>query len=161
MDELEDFYTANARLGGVATLDVESMWAVFRLERTGHEFYVGLAERIDHPEAAELLRRNGTEELAHARRILKAIGLTLGEEVEPSEEQLATHPVPLPDAVDADLLALVVAGEQQADAGYQAWADQVDDPEVAKLLRLNGREETIHAERVARAVELLQAAATD
>ena len=76
MDELEDFYTANARLGGVATLDVESMWAVFRLERTGHEFYVGLAERIDHPEAAELLRRNGTEELAHARRILKAIGLT-------------------------------------------------------------------------------------
>ena len=40
-------------------------------------------------------------------------------------------------------------------------ADQVDDPEVAKLLRLNGREETIHAERVARAVELMQAAATD
>lgn len=156
MDELADFYTANERLAGVDTLDVDTMWAVFRLERTGHEFYEGLAERIDHPEAAELLRRNGTEELAHARRILKAIGLTVGEEVEPTDEQLVCHPVPLPDEVDADLLALVVQGEQRADAGYQAWADQVEDPEVAKLLRLNGREETIHAERVARAVELLR-----
>jgi rubrerythrin len=161
MQELEDFYTANARLGAVATLDVDAMWSVFRLERTGHEFYVGLAERIDHPEAAELLLRNGTEELAHARRILKAIRLTVGEDVEPTDEQLACHPVPLPDQVDADLLALVVSGEQQADAGYQAWADQVDDPEVAKLLRLNGREETIHAERVARAVELLRSSGDD
>jgi rubrerythrin len=51
-----------------------------------------------------------------------------------------------------------VAGERNADAGYQAWADQMDDPEVAKLLRLNGREETIHSERVDQAIALMTAA---
>jgi len=157
-EELTDFYTANAEVASAAHLDVETMWKVYRLERTGHEFYEGLAERIDHPEVQVLLRRNGTEELAHARRILKAICLTLGEDVEPTESQMACHSVPLPDVIDADLLELVVAGERNADAGYQAWADQMTDPEVAKLLRLNGREETIHSERVDQAISLLRAA---
>ena len=157
MAELPDFYTANLELAAATELDVDTMWKVFRLERTGHEFYEGLADRIDHPEAKELLRRNGTEELAHARRILKAISLTVGEDVEPSAEQLELHAVPLPDSVDAAMLELVVAGERNADAGYQAWADQVDDPEVAKLLRLNGREELIHGERVDQAIALLSA----
>ena len=34
------------------------------------------------------------------------------------------------------------------------------NPEVARLLRLNGREETIHGERVSKALEILQAAAS-
>jgi rubrerythrin len=158
MSELPDFFTANLEVAAATELDVDTMWKVFRLERTGHEFYEQLALRIDHPEAQELLRRNGKEELAHARRILKAISLTLGTEVEPTEEQLELHAVPLPDTVDAGLLGLVVAGERNADAGYQAWADQMDDPEVAKLLRLNGREETIHSERVDQAIALMTAA---
>lgn len=156
--ELVDFYTAGNEVAAASVLDVPTMWKVFRLERTGHEFYEGLAERIDHPEVQVLLRRNGTEELAHARRILKAISLTLGEEVEPTDEQLRCHPVPLPDAIDATLLELVVQGERNADAGYQAWADAAADPEVARLLRLNGREETIHGERVDEAIALLRAA---
>ena len=155
MAELVDFYTANLEVAAARELDVETMWKVFRLERTGHEFYEGLAERIDHPEVQTLLRRNGAEELAHARRILKAISITVGHDVEPTDEQLECHPVPLPDVIDADLLALVVSGERNADAGYQAWADQAADPEVAKLLRLNGREETIHGERVDQAIALL------
>lgn len=158
MSELPDFFTANLEVAAATELDVDTMWKVFRLERTGHEFYEQLAVRIDHPGAQELLRRNGKEELAHARRILKAISLTLGAEIEPTEEQLELHSVPLPDTVDAALLGLVVAGERNADAGYQAWADQVDDPEVAKLLRLNGREETIHSERVDQAIALMTAA---
>jgi len=156
--DLPDFFTANLEIAATKQLDVDALWKVFRLERTGHEFYEGLAERIDHPDVQVLLRRNGTEELAHARRILKAIGLMVGSEVLPSDEQLELHAVPLPDTIDAGMLALIVAGEQNADAGYQAWADQMDNPEVAKLLRLNGREETIHSERVNQAIALLAAA---
>lgn len=157
MAELTDFYSANLEVAAATVLDVDTMWKVFRLERTGHLFYEGLAERVDHPGAKDLLRRNGTEELAHARRMLKAISLTLGHEVEPTDEQLECHPVPLPDTVDAAMLELVVAGERNADAGYQAWADAAADPEVARLLRLNGREETIHGERVDAAIALIAA----
>jgi rubrerythrin len=49
----------------------------------------------------------------------------------------------------------IVQGEMSGDAGYQAWADQETDPEVEKLLRLNGREETIHAGRVNQVLEIL------
>ena len=48
--------------------------------------------------------------------------------------------------------------EIDGDAGYQRWADRESDPEVARLLRLNGREETIHGERVSQALEILKAA---
>lgn len=160
MTELVDFYTANLEVAAATDLDVETMWKVFRLELTGNEFYEGLAQRTDNAEVQKLLRRNGTEELAHARRILKAISITTGHEAEPTAEQMQCHPVPLPDTIDADLLALVVAGERNADAGYQAWADRAADPEVAKLLRLNGREETIHGERVDQAIALLAESAS-
>ena len=49
------------------------------------------------------------------------------------------------------------AAEASGDAGYQAWADTVDDDEVKRLLLLNGREETIHGERAAQARALLAA----
>ena len=50
--------------------------------------------------------------------------------------------------------------EMDGDAGYQHWADKESDPEIARLLRLNGREETKHGERVAQALSILEAAPT-
>ena len=50
----------------------------------------------------------------------------------------------------------MVQGELNGDAGYQKWADSEADPEVERLLRLNGREETIHAGRAQQVLELLQ-----
>ena len=38
--------------------------------------------------------------------------------------------------------------EDDGDLVYQSWADAEPDPEVAKLLRQNGREEARHGERV-------------
>jgi hypothetical protein len=52
-----------------------------------------------------------------------------------------------------------VQGERDGDAGYQRWADNEPDPEVARLLRLNGREETIHGERVSEVIAILERAA--
>jgi rubrerythrin len=67
--------------------------------------------------------------------------------------------IPLPDEISLDVLPQIVAAEIQGDAGYQAWAEREPDEEVAKLLRLNGREETGHAKRVEDAIAILQAAA--
>jgi len=153
----ENFYSVSASLGSIETLDVSAMETIYRLECSGEQFYNLLADRIDNAEAAELLRRNGREELAHARRIAKALSLRLGHEWQPSSEVSTLLPIPMPDHVTSDLFRGIVQGELNGDAGYQAWADKEQDPEVEKLLRLNGREETIHAERVRKVLEILGA----
>lgn len=152
-----NFYEANASLFGKERLDVEDLELMYRLEMTGEEFYYRLADRVGNAEAAELLRRNGVEEKAHARRLAKALSIKLGREWEPTTEQAELMDVPLPDHVDARLFLGIVKGELGGDAGYQRWADAESDPEVQKLLRLNGREETIHAQRAQQVHDLLAA----
>ncbi|HEY8216464.1 MAG TPA: ferritin-like domain-containing protein [Acidimicrobiia bacterium] len=153
------FLSASAELGAVDELDVAAMELLFRLECSGEDFYNLLADRVANEDAAELLRRNGREELGHARRVQRAIGMKLGHDYEPSGEALERFPIALPDTVGVDLLPLVVQGELDGDAGYQRWADHEPDPEVARLLRLNGREETNHGARVSEAIAILEAEA--
>lgn len=151
----ENFYTANASLAGVEHLGIDEMQTIWRVEMAGEHFYNLLAERIDDAEAKDLLRRNAVEERGHARRIARALSIVLGREWEPSAEQQQLLDVPMPPSVDAKLFAGIVQGELNGDAGYQKWADNESDPEVARLLRLNGREETIHANRAKRVLEIL------
>jgi len=158
MTDDRDFLAAGAELAALEQLDVPAMELLFRLECSGEDFYNALADRIGNDEAAELLRRNGREELGHARRVQRAIGIKLGTDFEPSGEGLERFSITLPDTVSVDVLPLVVQGEIDGDAGYQRWADNEPDPEVARLLRLNGREETMHAERVTQAIAILRAA---
>jgi rubrerythrin len=160
MTETMDFFTASASVAKAKDMDVPTMGLVFRLENSGEDFYNALADRIDDDEAADLLRRNGREERGHARRLRRAISIKLGEEWKPSAATLERFAIPLPDEIGLDVFAVIVKAEIDGDAGYQRWADTESDPEVARLLRLNGREETIHGERVSRALEILQAAAT-
>jgi len=150
-----NFYEANALLFGKDRLDVADLELMYQLEMTGEQFYYRLAERVGNAEAAELLRRNGVEEKAHARRLAKALSIKLGREWEPNAAQSEIMEIPLPDHVDAKLFLGIVKGELGGDAGYQRWADAESDPEVQKLLRLNGREETIHAERAQQVHDLL------
>ena len=150
-----NFFTANAALQGKTVLDVEALTLMYRLEMAGERFYELLVERVTHPEAKELLRRNGREENAHARRIARAISIKTGSEWTPSPEVAELLAVPLPDEIPVDVFKAVVEGEIRADGGYQAWADNEPDPEVERLLRLNGREESIHGERVGKVIEIL------
>ena len=90
--------------------------------------------------------------------MMKVISLKTGTEYVPSAEVLEKFSVELPDTIDLAMLPLIVAGEMQGDAGYQAWADRETDEEVIRLLRLNGREETKHAERITKVIEILEAA---
>jgi hypothetical protein len=72
-------------------------------------------------------------------------------------EVLERFAIPLPDTISLDLLPIIVKAEIDGDAGYQDWADREPDPEVSRLLRLNGHEETHHGERVSEAIAILEA----
>lgn len=153
-----DFFEATARIGAAESLDDETLELLIRVENSGDVLYNALADRIGNEEAAELLRRNGREEVGHARRMMKVMSIRTGTEYVPSAEVLEKFSVDLPDTIDLAMLPLIVAGEMQGDAGYQAWADRETDEEIIRLLRLNGREETKHAQRIEQVIEILTAA---
>jgi hypothetical protein len=156
MNDHRDFFAAAAALGAIEKLDVDAMRLVFRVECSGEDFYNGIADRIGDPRAAELLRKNAREERGHAERLRRAIAIKLGGSFEPPPEDLERYPVPLPETIPLALLPAIVQGEIDGDKGYQRWADRETDPEVQRLLRLNGREETVHGERVSEVIALLK-----
>lgn len=158
MREHDDFFTAAASLETIERLDVEAMRFLFRIERAGEVFYDALADRIGDARAADLLRKNAREERGHAERVRKALGIKLGVAFEPSPEDLAPYAMPLPDTIPPQLLPVIVKAELGGDRSYQTWADRESDPEVQRLLRLNGREETVHGQRVQEIIALLEAA---
>ena len=156
MTENKDFLTVSLELAEMEQLDVAAMELLFQLECSGEGFYNDVAERIGNDAAAELLRRNAREEMGHARRVSRAIEIKQGVAFDPSPENLERLTIPLPDSIPVEMLPLIVQGEIDGDASYQRWADHESDPEVARLLRLNGREETIHGRRVTEAIAILE-----
>jgi hypothetical protein len=154
-----DFFSASAQLAACEELDLPAMELLYRLEISGDDFYQALADRIGNEAAGDLLRRNGREELGHARRVKRAMSIRLGTEHEPSADLETPFVIPLPGVVSLKLFPAIVQAEIDGDAGYQRWADRETDPEVERLLRLNGREETIHGQRVSEALAILEAAA--
>jgi hypothetical protein len=157
-DSSMNFFEANMKLGEAETLDIETAELLIRVENSGDVLYNELAARLNNEEAADLLRKNGREEVGHARRMMKVISLKTGTEYVPSAEVLEKFEVDLPDSVDASALPMIVEGELQGDLGYQKWASHETDPEIIELLLRNGREETKHAERIKRAIAILEAA---
>ena len=157
-DSNMNFFEATMAIGQAETLDIETAELLIRVENSGDVLYNALAERLNNEEAAELLRKNGREEVGHARRMMKVISLKTGTEYVPSAEVLEKFEVDLPDSLDASSLPMIVEGELQGDIGYQKWASHETDPEVIELLLRNGREETKHAERIKQAIEILAAA---
>ena len=150
-----DFFTANETLNAAEVLDVETMELLVRVEASGEDFYLAMADSIGNEDAAELLRRNGREEMGHARRIQRAIAIKTGSELDPNQVIERFSIKGLPDPIDPALFPAIAEGEMKGDAGYQKWADAEENPEVQRLLRLNGREETKHAERLRQVSEIL------
>lgn len=152
-----NFFTANAALTGVEKLGVTELALMYRIEMAGELFYNLLAEKVNNPQAADLLRKNAVEERGHARRLARMISILNGSEWTPSPEEQELLEVPLPEEIDAQIFAGVVKGELNGDASYQRWADMETNEEVKRLLQLNGREETIHAGRAQQVFDLLSA----
>ena len=158
MQDHADFFSAVTALGSIQELDVESARLLYRIECSGEDFYNMIADRIGNAEAADLLRKNGREERGHAERMRKVIAIKLGvEKYEPTAEDTAKYAIPLPDQIPVELLPVIVQGEIDGDKGYQQWADRETDPEIQRLLRINGREETVHGERVSAVMQILTA----
>jgi rubrerythrin len=159
MQQHADFFSAVTALGAIEQLDVDAMRLLYRIECAGEEFYNLIADRIGNDEAADLLRRNAREERGHAERVRKALARKLGQPAyEPTTEDRAPYAIPLPETIPAELLPVIVQGEIDGDHGYQRWADRESDPEIQRLLRQNGREETVHGQRVSEVIALLAAA---
>ncbi len=135
-------------------LDADALRGIYAAEMGGEAFYEALAAEIDHADAAELLRRNGREEAGHARRIGRAIELKAGAPFEPPAP-VDPSLITLPDSIDATFFQRLIDGELGGDAKYANLAEHEPDPEVARLYRLNGREESIHAGRVEEVMALL------
>ena len=157
-DSAMNFFEATMAIGQAETLDIETAELLIRVENSGDVLYNALAERLNNEEAADLLRKNGREEVGHARRMMKVISLKTGTEYVPSAEVMEKFEVDLPDSIDASALPMIVEGELQGDIGYQKWAANETDPEIIELLLRNGREETKHAERIKQAIAILEAA---
>lgn len=157
MDAEDDFFAAVAALAAIEVLDADALRLLYRVECAGETFYQLLADRIGNARAADLLRRNGREERAHAERVRRVLERKLGQPWEPQDADRRPYTFALPPAVPAALLPAIVQGELDGDAGYQRWADREADPEAQRLLRLNGREETVHGERVRAVMALLGA----
>lgn len=152
-----DFASALAHLESREQLGTEEMKLMVLLETAGEPLYQALAALAPQGEARDLLLANGREETAHAHRLARAIEIATGEpyEMPPIEDNPYRQPPPF-SALTPELLAGIVSGETQGDAGYQQWADREPNPEIAELLRQNGREETRHGERVTRVAEILR-----
>jgi rubrerythrin len=139
-------------------LEPNDLKVLAMIEAAGEAFYFQVAESVQDPRAKELLRQNGREERGHAYRLAKILRLQTGEEwtVPAAQDNpfLASAPPTLP-AVTPEFIASLEHGEADGDRLYQVWADGATDPEIAKLLRLNGREESRHGERDAEVIRYL------
>lgn len=151
---------AFALLASRPKLSIDDLKILALLETAGEAFYFAAARAVNNEAARALLMRNGQEERGHAHRVLKAIALLGGEPYTLPEDADNPYIVPLQldGMIDADLLAMIQKGEQDGDLQYQAWADAESDanPEVAKIYRQNGSEETRHSQRLAEVAALLQ-----
>jgi rubrerythrin len=140
-------------------LDLEAMKALYATELGGELFYCRLADVASSERAAMLLRRNGREEANHARRLARAITLKQGYEFVPTPDMEPDPSTPAPTRVSPKFLNFLVKAEYQGDADYRRWAANEPDPAVARLLRLNGRDETNHGNRVQEVLDLIAAEA--
>ncbi len=149
---------ASAHLFSVTNPTLADLKLMVMLEAAGQGFYDGLAAAAPSDAVKELLARNGQEELAHAHRVSRVIGLVHGEEFAvPAPAENPFYLVPQGLALNAGLLGMIIHGEDSGEALYENWAKSLDNDEAARLLRQNGKEETRHAERARQAMALLDA----
>ena len=149
-----DFSAAAQALSARDNLGMDELEVLYRLELTAGAVYGDLADRLDDRAVAEVLRRNGREELGHARRVRRAMVIKAGIDYVPPPYIEDRYSAALPERVTPEMLVSMVAGERAGDGDYQRWAESEPNVEVARLLRLSGAEETKHAERLAAALGL-------
>ena len=140
-----------------ATLGADDLKVLAMIEAAGEAFYFRIADAVKDPRAAGLLRQNGREERGHAYRLAKMLRLQTGEDFVPPTDAENPFVTSMPPVLPSspEFIAFLQHGEADGDRLYQVWADGATNPEVAKLLRLNGSEESRHGLRDAEVVGYL------
>lgn len=150
---------AFAHINSVTSPTLDDLKVMVLLEAAGLELYRGVAVDTDNVAVKALLEHNGREELAHAHRVSKAIQAISGEEFlppEPADNPYLATALPSMSA-SAEALRGLAKGEFGGETLYASWAANTENPEAARLFRLNGKEETEHGNRLLEAAELLSA----
>lgn len=138
-------------------LSIDDLKVLALIEQSGLELYMAMARVAPGAEASDLLQSNAREELGHAHRMLKALHL-LGGSFSLPEMNENPYATPLCcDRLDAGLLKQLAEGEKNGEAIYGKWADNEQNPEVARLYRLNGSDEAGHGRRILQVLALMQA----
>lgn len=149
---------AFARIGACTAPTLADLQIMVFAEAAGKALYDGLAAGVANPEVQALMLANGREELAHAHRVARAIGLLTGGEpfAVPAPDENPYLATPMPSRpVSAAMLEGLAQSENAGDDLYQTWAASCANPEAAELFRQNGREERRHGERMRQAAALL------
>jgi rubrerythrin len=149
---------AFAYIGTIDTPSIDDLKLMICLEASGQSFYSALAAGAPSKEIGKLLEANGREEMAHAKRLQKAIQILTGEVFAiPARDANPFDTAPATMPVDEALLDNMAKGEFGGELMYEGWAAKIGNDEVARLLRQNGKEERRHGERAQQAKALLTA----
>lgn len=144
-----NLYEAFAYIGSVRNATVDDLKLMLVLEAAGKAMYDDLAADATDPEIRSLLIECGQEEYLHAERLAQILSLLTNEpcSVPNSEENpyLVAWQKP---SLSVALVENLAAAEAGGEALYDGWAQSCPHLEAARLLRLNGCEETAHAERL-------------
>ena len=154
----QDVEGAFAHIGTVTSPSLDDFKMMIFLEASGQGFYAAMAEAAPTDEIRDLLASNGREEMAHAHRLQKVIEQLSGEKFDvpqPADNPYYSKPADM--TLEKEMLETVAQGEFGGEMLYEGWAASLDNDEVAKLLRQNGKEERQHGERVQKVISLLPA----
>ncbi len=155
----ETLNEAFAHIASVQAPTIADLQVMVLVEAAGKALYEGLAAGVEDPRVAELLARSGREELAHAHRVSRAIGRLTGTDYpvpEPQDNPYLAAPMPTPK-VTREMLEGIAAAEFGGEALYEGWAAHCADPEAARLMRQNGKEEAQHGERIGEVLRMMPA----
>ena len=147
---------ASAHIYAVTTPSADDLKVMVCLEAAGQGFYGAFAEAAANDEVRAVFSRNGQEELGHAHRVSRALKLLYDIDFavpEPADNPYYAHPKDV--VLSREMIEGIARSELAGDALYDLWATNLGHAEAGRLLRLNGREEKGHGERMLRAATLL------
>jgi hypothetical protein len=147
---------ASAHINGITKPTSDDLKLMVCLEAAGQGFYAAFAEAAPNDEVRAVMMKNGQEELGHAHRVVRALKLVYGEDFpvpEPADNPYYAKPEGI--VLSPEMLRGIAATEVAGDMLYDTWATNLGHEEAGRLLRLNGREERGHSERMERAASLL------
>jgi len=147
---------ASALIYAATKPSVDDLTVMVYLEAAGQGYYASFAEAAPNDDVRAIFNKNGQEEVGHAHRVSRALKLLYNADVavpEPADNPYYARPTDV--TLSKEMIAGIAQQELAGDTLYDLWATNLGHEEAGRLLRLNGREEKGHGERMLRAAEMI------